>query len=102
MCITCCHDCQAEKAIDKTVILLHHLLLCTLCSMLAANLFVPVLKLLITPFLKVGILVGKNGVAMKKLGQQARGAIESFLDRPVSKEFLAALLGYKQFTLLRF
>ncbi|GAX81852.1 hypothetical protein CEUSTIGMA_g9280.t1 [Chlamydomonas eustigma] len=35
---------------------------------------------------QVGILVGKNGVAMKKLGQQARVTIESFLERPVFLE----------------
>jgi GTPase Era involved in 16S rRNA processing len=36
--------------------------------------------------MQVGILIGKNGAAMKKLGQLARTDIEHFLERPVSWE----------------
>ena len=36
-------------------------------------------------WLQVGILVGKGGTALKKLGQEARIAIEAFLERKVRR-----------------
>jgi GTPase Era involved in 16S rRNA processing len=35
--------------------------------------------------LQVGILVGRGGSMLKKLGAEARRDIELFLERPVSK-----------------
>ena len=45
----------------------------------------PLLVIILSVGLQVGILVGKGGSALKKLGAEARRDIELFLERPVSE-----------------